>query len=132
MHLTPSAVSSPGKVLLAGGYLVLDKAYSGLVFALSSRIHVTSAPLKDHPEGTISVVSPQFKNAHWAYQISKNIDGAGVIVAQVEHEGYVFFNLSPPPSEILLQELNGSWDSLDRLRIPLWKPRFDTASITYQ
>ena len=89
MHLTPSAVSSPGKVLLAGGYLVLDSAYSGLVFALSSRIHVTSAPLRDHPEGTISVESPQFKNAHWAYQINKNLDGAGVIVAQVEHEGYV-------------------------------------------
>ncbi|RPB19428.1 Phosphomevalonate kinase [Terfezia boudieri ATCC MYA-4762] len=87
MHLTPSAVSSPGKVLLAGGYLVLDRAYSGLVFALSSRIHVTSAPLKDHPEGTISVESPQFKNAHWAYQINKNLDGAGVVVAQVEHEG---------------------------------------------
>ena len=87
MIVVPSAVSSPGKVLLAGGYLVLDKAYSGLVFALSSRVHVHSARLHDHPEGTISVVSPQFKDAHWSYQVSKNIDGAGVIVAQVEHEG---------------------------------------------
>ncbi|KAF8430167.1 ribosomal protein S5 domain 2-type protein [Tirmania nivea] len=86
MHLSPSAVSSPGKVLLAGGYLVLDKAYSGLVFALSSRIHVTSGPLLGHPEGTILIESPQFKCAHWVYQISKNLDGAGVIVARVEHE----------------------------------------------
>ncbi|KAF8477117.1 ribosomal protein S5 domain 2-type protein [Kalaharituber pfeilii] len=87
MITIPSAVSSPGKVLLAGGYLVLDKAYSGLVFALDARIHVHSASLNDHPEGTISVVSPQFRNAHWSYQVSKNVDGTGVIVAQVEHEG---------------------------------------------
>lgn len=82
-----SAVSSPGKVLLAGGYLVLDKAYSGLVFGLSARIHVHSSPLKDHCQGIISVSSPQFLNAHWSYQVSKNPDGSGVHVSQVEHEG---------------------------------------------
>ncbi|KAI9665556.1 MAG: phosphomevalonate kinase [Alyxoria varia] len=35
-----TAVSSPGKVLLTGGYLVLDRKYTGLVFALDARIHV--------------------------------------------------------------------------------------------
>ncbi|KAI5801510.1 ribosomal protein S5 domain 2-type protein [Peziza echinospora] len=85
--MIPSAVSSPGKVLLAGGYLVLDKNYSGLVFALSARIHVVSSPLQGHPQGTIYVVSPQFENSHWSYQVSKNVDGSGVIVSQVEHEG---------------------------------------------
>ena len=30
------AVSAPGKVLLAGGYLVLDRKYTGLVFELSA------------------------------------------------------------------------------------------------
>ena len=35
-----TAVSAPGKVLLTGGYLVLDRAYTGTVFALDARIHV--------------------------------------------------------------------------------------------
>lgn len=34
-----TAVSAPGKVLLTGGYLVLDRQYSGTVFALDARIH---------------------------------------------------------------------------------------------
>ncbi|KAH8696141.1 phosphomevalonate kinase [Talaromyces proteolyticus] len=34
-----TAVSAPGKVLLTGGYLVLDRKYSGTVFALDARIH---------------------------------------------------------------------------------------------
>lgn len=35
-----TVVSAPGKVLLTGGYLVLDRDYSGTVFALDARIHV--------------------------------------------------------------------------------------------
>ncbi|WEW57751.1 phosphomevalonate kinase [Emydomyces testavorans] len=35
-----TAVSAPGKVLLTGGYLVLDRKYTGTVFALDARIHV--------------------------------------------------------------------------------------------
>jgi phosphomevalonate kinase len=35
-----TAISAPGKVLLTGGYLVLDRAYTGTVFALDARIHV--------------------------------------------------------------------------------------------
>lgn len=87
MHFTPSAVSSPGKVLFTGGYVILDQSYSGAVIALSSRIHVVSSPLEGHPEGTISVKSPQFRNAHWTYQVSKNIGGNGIILTQVDHEG---------------------------------------------
>lgn len=37
---TETAVSAPGKVLLAGGYLVLDRDYTGTVCALDARIHV--------------------------------------------------------------------------------------------
>lgn len=83
MPLTLSAVSAPGKVLLAGGYLVLDRAYSGLVFGLSARIHVVSAaPTADHPPGTITVRSPQFAHATWTYAIAPNED-RGVSVSQV-------------------------------------------------
>ncbi|PWW62190.1 hypothetical protein C7212DRAFT_288078 [Tuber magnatum] len=53
------AVSAPGKVLLAGGYLVLDKNYSGLVFGLSARIHTIST-ISASETGAIVVRSPQF------------------------------------------------------------------------
>ncbi|KAI9815373.1 MAG: phosphomevalonate kinase [Thelocarpon impressellum] len=80
------AVSAPGKVLLAGGYLVLDRAYTGLVFGLDARIHVHLRSLRaptsvgdqknardDDPkaegEGEEFVVrSPQFVGAEWRYR----------------------------------------------------------------
>ena len=70
MIFHPSAVSAPGKVLLAGGYLVLSPEYSGLVFALSARIHCVSRPAPDAPANTITVLSPQFSGATWTYTIS--------------------------------------------------------------
>jgi len=78
--ITPSAFSAPGKVLLAGGYLVLDKEYSGLVFALSARIHAISSPAEG--ESTITVRSPQFSGAEWGYTIEFPADGSegGVVV----------------------------------------------------
>ena len=39
--------SSPGKALLTGGYLVLDRRYCGLVVALSARFHTVLAPCSD-------------------------------------------------------------------------------------
>jgi hypothetical protein len=42
--------SCPGKVLLAGGYLVLDPSYSGLVIATDdARIHIS---LSSSPSGS--------------------------------------------------------------------------------
>ena len=93
-------VSSPGKVLVAGGYLVLDPKYSGLVVSTSSRFYtavsdlpptppshpaamdVDSAPTTTH----IRVRSPQFVDALWVYMVS--VDDAGVRVEQVA-DGYV-------------------------------------------
>jgi phosphomevalonate kinase len=37
---TTTAVSAPGKVLVTGGYLVLERPNAGLVLALSARFHV--------------------------------------------------------------------------------------------
>ncbi|KAI5800005.1 ribosomal protein S5 domain 2-type protein [Geopyxis carbonaria] len=76
MSFTPSAVSAPGKVLLAGGYLVLDAEYTGLVFALSARIHSVSRAAPAAPANTITVRSPQFQDAEWTYTIAP--DGTGV------------------------------------------------------
>ncbi|KAF3901500.1 hypothetical protein ABW20_dc0105306 [Dactylellina cionopaga] len=78
----PTAVSAPGKVLLAGGYTVLDPACRGLVLALSARIHcvATSSSASDN---TITVRSPQFKDAFWEYKIEHLGEGRGVSVTQV-------------------------------------------------
>jgi phosphomevalonate kinase len=62
-------VSAPGKVLLAGGYLVLDPAYSGLVIATSSRFYsiVRTGPSSLDSPPNIVVRSPQFEDAVWTY-----------------------------------------------------------------
>lgn len=64
------AVSAPGKVLLAGGYLVLDREYNGLVFGLDARIHcvVQDVPTRNGVSlSEITVRSPQFEDAVWEY-----------------------------------------------------------------
>ncbi|KAJ5587549.1 Phosphomevalonate kinase eukaryotic [Penicillium hispanicum] len=44
--MSVTALSAPGKVLLTGGYLVLDRSYTGTVFALDARIHVVVQQLR--------------------------------------------------------------------------------------
>ncbi|EXJ94439.1 hypothetical protein A1O1_02835 [Capronia coronata CBS 617.96] len=89
------AVSAPGKVLFAGGFLVLDRRHTGLVFGLNARIHVHIEPWLDVPtaltETTILVQSPQFLDARWLYEVSetRNDDHAVVNVRQVrDHPDY--------------------------------------------
>lgn len=66
-------VSAPGKVLLAGGYLVLDPAFSGLVVATDARFYTLVRPANHSNETTpsskITVRSPQFENATWNYLV---------------------------------------------------------------
>ncbi|KAI0314123.1 Phosphomevalonate kinase [Amylostereum chailletii] len=62
--MSTTVVSAPGKVLLAGGYLVLDPSYSGLVVSTSSRFYTVIAP---GSADVIRVRSPQFENATWSY-----------------------------------------------------------------
>lgn len=65
VHTT--VISAPGKVLVAGGYLVLDPAYSGVVVSTSSRFYTA---IRDQPSlkpATVRVRSPQFVNATWSY-----------------------------------------------------------------
>ncbi|KAL4912407.1 ribosomal protein S5 domain 2-type protein [Aspergillus aurantiobrunneus] len=99
-----TAVSAPGKVLLTGGYLVLDRNYTGTVFALDARIHVVveqlrkgyrrgtssesetvengSAELEKDNENLIVVRSPQFVGALWEYGIQRSENGGGIKVVQ--------------------------------------------------
>jgi phosphomevalonate kinase len=92
----PTAVSAPGKVLLAGGYLVLDRAYTGLVFGLSARMHVLVEDI-DTSTGIdlseIVVQSPQFRDATWRYGYHLTEGHGGVDVTQLQ--GYENFYLPP-------------------------------------
>ncbi|KAF2131705.1 Phosphomevalonate kinase [Dothidotthia symphoricarpi CBS 119687] len=81
--LTSTAVSCPAKVLVAGGYLVLDREYTGLVFGLDARIHVAVEPVSTRSGVTISgivVKSPQFRDAIWEYGYRSQEADAGIRV----------------------------------------------------
>ena len=82
-----TAVSAPGKVLLAGGYLVLDRAYTGLVFGLSSRIHVIVRDISTATGVDLSEIvvrSPQFREATWNYGYHLEQHYGGVHVTQLQ------------------------------------------------
>ncbi|GAB0133031.1 hypothetical protein EsDP_00001448 [Epichloe bromicola] len=81
------AVSAPGKVLLAGGYLVLDRKHSGLVFGLSARINVIAGEIHTGPGvqlNEIIVDSPQFLEAQWRYGYHLAPEGGGIKVTQLQ------------------------------------------------
>ncbi|KAI1149568.1 ribosomal protein S5 domain 2-type protein [Nemania diffusa] len=86
---TPTAVSAPGKVFLAGGYLVLDKEYTALVFGLSARINVVAREIKTSPGVQLSEIvvdSPQFLEAQWRYGYHLAPEAGGIKVTQL-HSG---------------------------------------------
>lgn len=81
------AASAPGKVLLAGGYLVLDRDYTGLVFGLNARIHVHIKTLPTSPGVSLSEIivrSPQFREAEWRYGYTESEDDGGIAVTQLK------------------------------------------------
>ncbi|KAK4146590.1 ribosomal protein S5 domain 2-type protein [Dichotomopilus funicola] len=80
-------VSSPGKVLLAGGYIVLDRKHTGLVFGLSARIHVLAQEIPTSSGvhlREIVVRSPQFLNATWRFGYHLVANGGGIKVTQLQ------------------------------------------------
>ena len=84
--LKPTCVSCPAKVLVAGGYLVLDRAYTGLVFGLDARIHTIVEPILTKAGVSISeivVTSPQFKEAIWEYGYRSQENESGYSVTQL-------------------------------------------------
>lgn len=64
-----TVVSAPGKVLIAGGYLVLDPAYPGTVVSTSSRFYTVIQSQELLSKNTIRVRSPQFLEATWSYSV---------------------------------------------------------------
>jgi phosphomevalonate kinase len=85
--MSSTVISAPGKVFLAGGYLVLDRAYTALVFGLSARIHILVEKL-DTTAGLqlseIVVQSPQFRDATWNYGYNLTEEKGGVHVTQLQ------------------------------------------------
>lgn len=81
-----AACSAPGKVLLAGGYLVLDRKHTGLVFGLDARIHVQvhTAQVSDSETASNEIVvrSPQFPGSEWSYIYRSIKADGGVEVIQ--------------------------------------------------
>lgn len=80
------AVSAPGKVLLAGGYLVTDRHYTGLVFGLNARINVVAHVIPTGPGVQLSEVvvdSPQFTHGQWRYGYHLAPDDGGITVTQL-------------------------------------------------
>ncbi|KAI1099357.1 Phosphomevalonate kinase [Jackrogersella minutella] len=96
MPSTPTAVSAPGKVLLAGGYLVLDRQYTGLVFGLSARINVVAQEIKTSKGVQLSEIvvdSPQFLEARWRYGYHLASEDGGIKLTQLQSGS----NISPNP-----------------------------------
>ncbi|KAF1956403.1 Phosphomevalonate kinase [Byssothecium circinans] len=90
-ELTPQAVSAPGKVFLAGGYLVLDRAYTALVFGLDARVHVEVEPIQTKSGVSLSeilVKSPQFREAVWeyGYRLTEGDGGIAVYPLRASHD----------------------------------------------
>ncbi|KAG1878118.1 ribosomal protein S5 domain 2-type protein [Suillus subalutaceus] len=74
---TTTIVSAPGKVLAAGGYLVLDQQYPGVVISTSSRFY-TVIQASSGSANQIVVRSPQFHQAEWRYTVTYNAGGIQV------------------------------------------------------
>ena len=69
---------------MAGGYLVLDQQYSGLVIAATSRFY--TAIRVGQGSNLIRVKSPQFVDAKWAYNITIEENG-NVEASQISLSG---------------------------------------------
>lgn len=63
----PVTVSAPGKMLLAGGYLVLERPNAGWVVAADKRFYTTIQAAPASSKNLIRVFSPQF-HSKWFYE----------------------------------------------------------------
>lgn len=82
--MAETIVSAPGKVLLAGGYLVLDRKYTGLVVATSSRFYCSvrnvpsSEPTTDRKRITVRAGQFPASSSTWEYDfLHGQLDAVG-------------------------------------------------------
>ncbi|CVK99951.1 related to phosphomevalonate kinase [Fusarium mangiferae] len=87
LHHPTIAVSAPGKVFLAGGYLVLDQEYTAFVFGLDARINVIAGDIHTTAGVQLTEIvvdSPQFLEAQWRYGYHLAGEGGGIKVTQLQ------------------------------------------------
>ncbi|KAK4054976.1 phosphomevalonate kinase [Microbotryomycetes sp. JL221] len=79
--MNTTVVSCPGKVLLAGGYLVLSPDYHGFVLSTPSRFYTVVQSISASADTssstsqfTITVKSPQFLDGEWVYTATRAND----------------------------------------------------------
>lgn len=99
-----TVVSCPGKVFIAGGYLVLEPQYSGLVVGTASRFYtVVQDEVEDGPSNStagkdggssysITVRSPQFRQAVWTYAVRASLDKDSPVTVTQTNTEYVLTN----------------------------------------
>lgn len=98
--------SCPGKVLTAGGYLVLDRSYEGFVISTPSRFYTVireiGAAAGTQPgsengqrQFKILVKSPQFQDGRWEYEATKESNESEWNVQFVNKEGCVYVDSCP-------------------------------------
>ncbi|KAF9924962.1 phosphomevalonate kinase [Linnemannia zychae] len=100
-------VSAPGKVLLAGGYLVLDPAFSGLVVATDARFYTLIRPGQHSSTGPFKIVvrSPQFDNATWTYWITLQGNNVDFVPSKEDESRNTFVELALHYSFAMLARL---------------------------
>lgn len=89
--MNATVVSCPGKVLIAGGYLVLSPEHHGFVVSTPSRFYTVVQPVPASSEASsnrfgITVKSPQFTDGEWEYVATKDEQGVWT-VGEVKKEG---------------------------------------------
>ncbi|KAM0340487.1 hypothetical protein ACHAPU_010475 [Fusarium lateritium] len=87
LHHPTIAISAPGKVFLAGGYLVLDQEYTAFVFGLNARINIIAGEIHTTAGVQLSEIvvdSPQFLEAQWRYGYHLAGEGGGIKVTQLQ------------------------------------------------
>ncbi|KAH9485393.1 Phosphomevalonate kinase, peroxisomal [Psilocybe cubensis] len=100
-------ISAPGKVLIAGGYLVLDPAFSGVVVSTSSRFYTAIRDNSALKPSTLRVRSPQFRNATWSYDAA--LEPSVKVEAAAENSSKnKFVHLALQHSIALAAEVKGS------------------------
>ncbi|UZJ54622.1 hypothetical protein CBS101457_003942 [Exobasidium rhododendri] len=99
-----TVISAPGKVLIAGGYLVLDPAYPGLVISTTARFYTVIRAASESKGGKsstnidgsfrICIQSPQFVEAEWEFIVT--LKGGKGMVEQTR-ETWESTNAGPNP-----------------------------------
>ncbi|KAG5643155.1 hypothetical protein DXG03_001485 [Asterophora parasitica] len=105
--MATTVVSSPGKVLVSGGYLVLDPKYSGTVVSTSSRFYTVIRSGSSTGKNFIRVRSPQFLGATWDYAFSEDQGKVIVIASPNNASKNRFVHLALQNTLALASEISG-------------------------